>query len=42
MTNPKDFQGTDAEFKELARQVQADAAHVPSEPSAESLAEGVE
>jgi hypothetical protein len=43
VTNPKDFQGTDKEFKELAKQVQADAGvHTPSTPSKQSLAEGVE
>lgn len=25
MTNPRDFEGTDADFKELAKQVQEDA-----------------
>ena len=43
MSNPKDFEGTDQDYKELARQVQADAGvHVPSTPSKESLKEGVE
>lgn len=44
MTNPKDFKGTDAEFKELARQVQADsaAAEKQNKPSDESFKEGAE
>lgn len=44
MTDPKQFGATDAEFRELARQVQADAedADKQNKPSAESLAEGVE
>lgn len=44
MADPKDFQGTDKEFKELAKQVQKDSEdkHKQEKPSAESLAEGVE